>query len=105
MENVTLMPFYCSQQWGIGIAAFCVRIGAVDNLKSSAANHEFALVAKAYEKQAEKADRNVVFFRIPIDTSPQVFKYHDIQAAQIITFLSSSDVVSKKVPQRVPSHC
>ena len=73
------------------------RIDSVRFLVCSAANREFALVAKAYSKLEEKAEKNVLFIRVPIDTAPKVFQYHNINTAPIITFLSSNDVLGKKV--------
>ena len=55
------------------------------------------MVAKAYSKLEEKAEKNVLFIRVPIDTTPKVFQYHNINTAPIITFLSSTDVLGKKV--------
>ena len=55
------------------------------------------MVAKAYSKLAEKADRNVLFIRVPIDTCTKVFQYHGIQSAPILTYLSKDEVLGKKV--------
>ena len=52
------------------------------------------MVAKAYSKLEEKAEKNVLFIRVPIDTTPKVFQYHNINTAPIITFLSSDPRLS-----------
>lgn len=55
------------------------------------------MVARAYNKLTEKGDRNVLFLRVPIDTASKVFQYHGITTAPILTFLSSDEVLGKKV--------
>ena len=66
-------------------------------LINSAANREFAMVAKAYSKLAEKAEHDILFIRVPIDTSTKVFQYHGITSAPILTYLSKDEVLGKKV--------
>lgn len=63
----------------------------------SVTNREYAMVAKAYDKLAEKAEKNVLFIRIPIDIAPKVFQFHSINSAPILTFLSGSETLGKKV--------
>ena len=67
------------------------------SLLYSSTNAEFARVANAYAALKEKPDRNVVFIRVPIDIAPNVFSFHSINSAPSITFLSSTDVLGKKV--------
>lgn len=55
------------------------------------------MVAKAYSKLTEKAENNVLFIRVPIDTALSVFQYHNLQSAPILTFLPKDEVVGKKV--------
>lgn len=54
-------------------------------------------MAKAYAALEEKPDRNVVFIRVPIDIAPKVFSFHSIVSAPSISFLSSTEVLGKKV--------
>ena len=54
-------------------------------------------MASAYDSQKEKASNNVLFIRVPIDLAPGVFQFHDFKTAPIITFLSSTDRVTKRV--------
>ncbi|OAO11919.1 hypothetical protein AV274_6424 [Blastocystis sp. ATCC 50177/Nand II] len=60
-------------------------------------NAEFARVANAYAALEEKPDRNVVFIRVPIDIAPKVFSFHSIVSAPSISFLSSTEVLGKKL--------
>ena len=55
------------------------------------------MVAKAYYDLKEKSERNVLFVRIPIDTALNVFQYHNIQTAPILTFLPAEEPLGKKV--------
>lgn len=66
-------------------------------LSCSVTNREYAMVAKAYDQLPEKAEKNVLFIRIPIDTAPKVFQFHNINSAPIITFLAGSETLGKKV--------
>ena len=54
-------------------------------------------MASAYDSQAEKANTNVLFIRVPIDLAPGVFQFHEFTTAPIITFLSATDRVTKRV--------
>ena len=67
------------------------------DLTNSVTNREFGLVASAYDSQAEKANTNVLFIRVPIDLAPGVFQFHEFTTAPIITFLSATDRVTKRV--------
>ena len=72
-------------------------LNVISNFIYSAANREYGMVAKAYNDLKIKAERNVLFIRIPIDTALNVFQYHNIHTAPILTFLPAEEPLGKKV--------